>query len=196
MVACPRCERPLPETFFNAPDLRPCPACSTPVRAEVFPALLAPPAVGSAGETLVVEGESSCFYHPAKRASTACESCGRFLCALCDVDLNGRHLCPACLETGKRKGKLQQLENRRMRYDSLAMTLALLPMLIFYFTFVTAPATIYVVIRYWNAPASLVSRGRWRMVLAFIIALLQIAGWVIGIYYLRTSGIMRAGAHR
>jgi hypothetical protein len=152
------------------------------VQVEVFPALLAPPAIGNAGETLLVEGESSCFYHPAKRAAAACESCGRFLCALCDVDLNGQHLCPACLQTGKRKGRLKQLENRRMLYDSLACTLAFAPMLIFYFTIITAPATIYVVIRYWNAQPSIVGRTKWRMVVALIAALLQIAAWIFGIY--------------
>jgi hypothetical protein len=167
----------------------------TPVLAEAFPALLAPPAVGRAGEALVVEGESSCFYHPAKRAMAACESCGRFLCALCDVDLNGRHLCPACLETGKRKGKLGQLENRRMRYDSLALTLSLAPLLIFYFTILTAPGTIYVVLRYWNAPSSLVSRGRWRMVVALIIALAEIVGWILGFYFIWNSGALKAGGH-
>jgi hypothetical protein len=150
---------------------------------EVFPALLSAPRVGGAGEAVLIEGESSCFYHPAKRAAAACDSCGRFLCALCDIDLNGRHLCPGCLQTGKRKGKLKQLENHRLLYDSLSFTLALAPMLIFYFTILTAPATIYIVLRHGKAEGSIVGRSKWRMVVAFIIALLQIAGWVYVIYY-------------
>jgi len=183
MLACPRCNAALPETFFNAQELHPCPECTAQVQVDLFPALLAPTAVGRAGETLIVEGESSCFYHPTKRAAAACESCGRFLCALCDLDLNGRHLCPGCLKTGRRKGKLKNLENRRMRYDGLAMTLAFAPLLVFYFTILTAPATLYVVIRYWNAPGSLVRRGRWRMVLAFIVALLEVIAWAALIYF-------------
>ena len=182
MLTCPRCESPLPESFFDAPDLMPCPSCLTRVQVEAYPALLAPPAIGSAGETLLIEGESSCFYHPAKKAIAACESCGRFLCALCDLDLNGKHLCPACLETGKRKGKLKQLENRRTLYDSLALALALVPILTIYFTIITAPATIFVVIRYWKAPGSVVGRNKWRLVVAFIIALSQIVLWSLGIY--------------
>jgi hypothetical protein len=189
MLACPRCNGALPETFFNVSDLQPCPACHNPVRVEVFPALLAAPEVGLAGEALMVEGESSCFYHPAKRAAAACESCGRFLCALCDVDLNGQHLCPACLETGRRKGRLKQLENRRMLYDSMALTLALAPLLLFYFTIITAPATLYVVIRYWNAPPSIVGRGKWRMVVAFIVALVEIAGWILVVYFLNRASV-------
>jgi hypothetical protein len=151
---------------------------------EVFPALLAPPAVGSAGELVMLEGEASCFYHPSKRAATACDSCGRFLCALCDLDLNGQHLCPACLKSGKRKGKLKNLENRRLRYDSLAIALAFTPLLFFYLTIITAPTTLYVVIRHWNASGSIVRRSRWRMVVAAIAAVLEIAGWLIALYYL------------
>jgi hypothetical protein len=196
MLACPRCDRALPEDFLNAAELRRCPACKTPVMVELFPALLAPRPVGQAGETLLVEGESSCFYHPAKRAVAACESCGRFLCALCDLDLNGQHLCPACLETGKRKGKLKQLDNRRTLYDSLALTLALAPLLIFYFTIITAPAVLYVVIRYWNAQRSIVGRGRWRLVVAAIIALAEIAGWVLIFYSIRQARAFTVGTHR
>ena len=184
MLACPRCDAALPETFFNASDLYPCPVCSAQVQVEVFPALLNPLAVGTAGESIVIEGESSCFYHPSKRAVTACDSCGRFLCALCDLDLNGQHLCPTCLKTGKRKGKLKNLENHRILYDSLAMTLAFLPLLIFYLTIATAPTTLFVVIRYWNSPTSLVRRSRWRMVVAFIAALLEVVAWIAGIYTL------------
>jgi hypothetical protein len=191
MLACPRCNTALPETFYNAPDLQPCPACRIPVRIEAFPALLAPPPAPRTAEAILIEGESSCFYHPAKRAVVACEGCGRFLCALCDVDLNGQHLCPGCLQSGKRKGKLKNLENHRLLYDSLALILALAPVIIFYpFVFITpftAPGVIFVVVRYWNAPRSIIGRGRWRMVVAFIVALLQIAGWIaLGIFLYRT----------
>lgn len=182
MLACPRCNAALPETFFNAAELHACPNCAGQVQVELFPAILTGRQVGSAGEMVVIEGESSCYYHPAKRAAAACESCGRFLCALCDVDLNGQHLCPGCLQSGRKKGKLKQLENQRTLYDSLAITLALLPMLFFYLTFVTAPATVYIVIRHWKSTGSIVGRSRWRMVVAMIIALIQIGFWTIGIY--------------
>jgi hypothetical protein len=171
--------------LHNAADFAPCPVCARPIKAEVFPACYAPPEAGRAGETLVVDGDSSCFYHPAKKAETVCETCGRFLCALCDVELNGAHICPSCLQSGKRKGKLKQLENRRTLWDSVALTLAVAPMLFFYFTVLTAPGVIYVVIRYWKSPTSVVGRGKWRYVVAFIIALLQIAGWAFLIYFIQ-----------
>ncbi len=185
MLACPRCKGALPETFYHAADLQPCPGCLMPLRMEVFPALWAEPEVGQGGETLVTEGESSCFYHPTKRATVACESCGRFLCALCDLDLNGQHLCPTCLQTGKRKGKIAQLDHHRTLYDSMALTLAFAPLLVPIFTIITAPCTLYTVIRRWNAPRSIVGRTRWRLVVAFIAAVLQVIGWFLLFYYIR-----------
>jgi uncharacterized membrane protein len=46
---------------------------------------------------------------------------------------------------------------------------------------------LYIAFRHWNAPSSVVPRTRWRMVLAIILALLQIGGWVtvlIVVFYL------------
>ena len=169
LVACTKCRAPLPPALYNFPELRPCPACGAWVQVEVFPAALRPPGAGASAEAVLVDGEASCFYHPTKKAILPCESCGRFLCALCDVEMNGQHLCPGCLESGKKKGKLKQLENRRTLYDNIALALSVCPVLI------TAPVGLYMAIRYWNAPGSVVPRGRWRVVLAIIFALVQIA---------------------
>lgn len=182
--ACPRCRTPLPPAQLNTGGFVPCAACAMPLWAEVFPALLRPVGSGTAGETIMVEGEASCFYHPQKQAAVPCASCGRFLCALCDVELNGRHLCPACLESGQRKGKLGDLENKRMLYDSAALSLAILPLLLWPFTIVTAPTAIGVAVYGWNRPGSVVPRTRVRAVLAILLALAQIVGWGFFIVFL------------
>jgi hypothetical protein len=39
-------------------------------------------------------------------------------------------------------------------------------------------------IRYWNAPRSIVHRTKIRLVLAIILATLQIVGWGVGIYFI------------
>jgi hypothetical protein len=184
LPSCPGCGAALGDGLFNQPDLAPCPACGVPVQVEVFPALFRPVARGRGGEAVMVEGESSCFYHPQKRAVVPCEGCGRFLCALCDCELQGEHFCPACLEVGRQKGRITRLENRRTLYDGIALSLALLPMLIFYFTIVTAPIALYIAIRYWNAPRSLVHRTKLRLVLAIILAVLQIGGWCVAGYFI------------
>lgn len=185
-VRCTKCQTPLAPGLYNSGALHACPGCRSPLRVEIFPALLAPPRLGATAEGVLLENESSCFYHPAKKALLACDGCGRFLCSVCDIELSGRHLCSQCLESGKKKGKLQQLENRRTLYDSLALSLAVYPVVILpliYFTFMTAPAAIYLSIRYWKAPSSVIPRGKWRFVVAILVALAQLAGWAALITY-------------
>jgi hypothetical protein len=184
---CPGCRTPLGEGVFNRPELVPCPTCGAPLHVEIFPALFRPAARGRDGEALIIDGESSCFYHPQKKAVVPCQGCGRFLCALCDCELHGQHFCPACLEVGRQKGKIKNLENQRTLYDGIALSLSLLPLLIFYFTIVTAPIALYIAIRYWNAPRSIVHRTKIRFVLAILFASLQILGWGVGIYFIVTS---------
>jgi len=177
LLACPKCRAWLLEGVFNRPDLAPCPSCGIPLEIEVFPAFFREISPGQSAQPVMVEGESSCFFHPQKKAVVPCAGCGRFLCALCDCEFGKEHFCPACLEAGKSKGKIKALDNQRTRYDNIALALALLPFLIFYFTIVTAPMTLYVAIRYWNAPRGAVQKSRIRFILAIIIAVLQIGGW-------------------
>jgi hypothetical protein len=165
-----------------------------PLQVELFPAFFRRFAPGRDAELVLVEGESSCFYHPAKKAVVPCDACGRFLCALCDCELRGQHFCPNCLEVGKQKGHIQNLENQRLLYGQIAFALTVIPMAVIfgiYFTFITAPLALFVAIRYWKAPPSLVRRGRIYYVLAIILALLQLAGWVI-FGYLLFSGKINA----
>lgn len=178
-LACTKCKAPLAKEALNPPGLVTCLSCGTAIRADVFPALFRTIAPGHDGEILMVDSESSCFYHPAKRASVLCESCGRFLCALCDMEINERHLCPACLETGKKKDKLKSLENRRVLYDNIALAIAVVPIIFVFPTLITAPAAIFVALWYWRAPSSIAPRTKIRFILAILIALAEILGWTI-----------------
>lgn len=179
LIQCPKCRAWLVEGILNQPDFAPCPACGVPLLGEAYPALFRKAPVGQSAEAVMVEGESSCFYHPEKKAVLPCDGCGRFLCALCDCLLHGQHFCPACLEAGAKKGKIKSLENQRTRYDQIALSLAILPILFFYVTLITAPMVLFIAIRYWKAPQSIPSRNRIRFIIAIVIALLQIAGWAI-----------------
>ncbi len=177
MVKCGKCGKVLGAEYFSAASLVACPSCGSDTLIQVFPALFKEPDVKSLEDSFIFEHDASCFYHPQKKAVIPCSQCGRFICKVCDIELNGQHICPACLETGRKKKKIKNLENHRMLYDQLALVLALLPMFIFYFTIITAPLAIFVAIRYWKAPTSILPRTRIRSILAIIIAGLQIAGW-------------------
>lgn len=184
LAACTECRTPLPDAALNTGALTPCPSCGTRLQIEVFPAFFRSISAGSAGETILVEGAAGCFFHPDKKAVVHCAECGRFLCALCDLELSGRHLCPGCLESGQRKGKLVELEKQRTLYDSAALALACLPILILPVTLLTAPLTVILVIYGWRKPGSLVSRSRGRLDLALLIAAAQIVAWGVFFYFL------------
>ncbi len=141
----------------------------------VFPAIRGTRA-GDLPEAVAAPTEASCFFHPASRAAVPCDACGRFLCRLCDLEINGRHLCPGCFEKGVATQKLETLETRRTMYDSLALTYATLPFLVFFYPAVVgAPVALYTVLRRWNAPSSVVPRTRIRFFVAALLALAEIA---------------------
>jgi hypothetical protein len=163
----------------NTNSLVACAACASLLRVDVFPAINRSSPVGQAGAALQVDKEAGCFYHPRKKAVVPCGTCGRFLCALCDVSLNGQHLCPACLEKGKTHRKIKNLENHRTCYDTVALLVATVSILIYWITIFTAPIVIYLTVRHWKSPSSIIPRTRIRFILAFMIAGGQIAGWIL-----------------
>lgn len=180
-IACPKCNGELNENVFNASSLTKCNSCGVRLRVDVFPAINKQTETGLPGEALADGTEASCFYHPQKKADSHCELCGRFLCALCDLQINAQHLCSACLELGQKKQKFTNLENHRILYDKIALILSIIPFtLIFWFvSIITAPATLFVVIRYWKSPSGIMHSNKIRFVLAFIFAGIQLAGWTM-----------------
>ena len=184
MLSCTKCNTPLPGQMINSYSLIPCPSCESLLRADVFPALYREFPSGQSGEPLQIDKEAGCFYHPRKKAVVPCATCGRVVCALCEVALNGHHLCPSCFEKGRTKRKIKSLENQRTCYDTIALLVATVSILIYWVTIFTAPLVIYLTVRHWNSPSSIIPRTKIRFVMAFIIASLQIAGWFFVIFHL------------
>ena len=179
MLNCTNCNAPLSKEAANTNSLVACAACSGQLRIDIFPAINKSLPAGRTGATLQMDKEAGCFYHPRKKATVPCAACGRFLCALCDVAFNGQHLCPACLEKGKTNHKIKNLENHRNCYDTVALLVATVSFLIYWFTIITAPIVIYLTVRHWNSPSSIIPRTKIRFILAFVIAGVQIAGWIL-----------------
>ena len=95
-----------------------------------FPAALRGESKGAFGDVVVDEGEASCFQHAEKRAKTACERCGRFLCELCDVVLRGHHYCAGCLEQATSSGDIPEFRSAYNRFDLMALAVACLPFML------------------------------------------------------------------
>ena len=147
--------------------------------------MFVPPAVPTAAEMAATTGDATCFYHSSKRAAAPCSQCGRFLCALCSVQLSGAVWCPECIEAGRTRKRVVNLENQRTLHDSIALAISTWPALLFYPSLVTAPAALFVSIFYWNRPTSLVRRHpKIRLVLAMAFSLIQIALWITLIIFM------------
>jgi hypothetical protein len=189
-VKCSKCQAVLPAESFNTGQFSLCPSCQAPLAVEVFPAILQTLSAAAPAEPLLVEGQSSCFYHPSKKAAIVCDACGRFLCNLCDLELNGRHVCPVCLETGRKKSKYKDLENTRVLWDHLALSMTIIPpLLCFWPGLVGAPLALYVVLRYRKAPCSITGKSSLAFAAAAVLAVLEIIAGVTLIILLITNTI-------
>ena len=176
VLNCPSCEDPIPERYWNEPGNF-CRRCGLPVMARVYPAAYRQRPVTTV-EAVEEGAEASCFNHPSNRASAACDQCGRFMCAVCDIEINRTHICPTCLEAGATKKTIAGLDNRRVLYDSVALGLATWPALTIYLALFTGPVAVYLAIRYWKAPLSVVRGSRWRFVVAAMLGTAQFLGFV------------------
>lgn len=176
-IHCANCTHPIPPEYWNDPAENTCRGCGEPVVVRVFQALRRGLAkIDAAHAGTAVEGDATCFHHPQNPAVIACDECGRFLCSLCDLDLDGRHLCSICLDRGIHVEKADTLEERRVQYDTLALHLLFWPIFTIWLPLFGAPAALFFVIRNWKTRMSILPRGRFRLWLALLLALAETVG--------------------
>ncbi|MDB6055955.1 MAG: hypothetical protein JWN25_3478 [Verrucomicrobiales bacterium] len=180
-VQCPKCKATLFEPLFDHPWLQPCPNCSEQIRIVTFPALNRVAEAGATGENIIIEGESSCFFHPSKRAAVCCEGCGRFICPLCDVAVDGKHLCAQCLSGGVSKGLLQPFKSTGFRYDRAAWAYVILsvPLSFMFLGVVTGAAGLYNSIKGLKQKDNLLPKKTKTFYILTIISVLEIL-WSLG----------------
>ena len=179
-INCPRCSTLLTTDIFTESSDSFCPRCGLEITGRVFPRFFN----NFKGETTSVEAssdnESSCFFHPEKLAVSHCSECGRFLCSLCELNIEGSILCPACLERLDQEKRLKTFTNQVTFWDSITLSMAILPMLIWFLTIITAPLTLIYIWRHFKDNRNyIIPRKRWRFYLAGLIAGAQITGWII-----------------
>jgi hypothetical protein len=188
-IPCARCSQPLPDAVIETGGPEPCGFCGAENQVWVFPAALrsATPVHLEAA----LDGEAACFDHPGKRAIAACRQCGRFVCQLCSVEFGEEIWCPSCVMARAGSAREANLETSRTLYDSIAVSVPLMSLLLWPFTVITGPGAVVYSIVKWRAPLSLVRRYRWRFVAAILIGLSEVAGWLLVIVYALTRA--RAG---
>jgi hypothetical protein len=110
------------------------------------------------------------------------------VCALCDVPVGKQRLCPECLALRNRAGRAQVFPNERTRADLTALALAAAPVstmlvpvvniIIASFSLLTAPIALALVFLNWRKPPSLVGWSRAWLIVAAVLASMEILGWV------------------
>ena len=123
--------------------------------------------------TTALSDQATCFFHPEKAFQACCRRCGRFMCALCDLQLGAEHVCPTCFERGRgdagaRAGEAEW-RHRDVLYDSIAAMLGWGWIIIWPTIVVALPAVIFLHVKYRKAPRSyLVPRSGWRFWAAYV----------------------------
>ena len=189
VIPCNSCGMTLPDWELAGSETAQCPDCGTHHEVKLFPAAFR---IAEADRPdSAAEGEATCFDHPASRAVAACAQCGRFVCPLCAVESQRNIYCPSCIAAGLNSEARRERKTSRLTYDSIALTVALGPALFFPLMIVTAPVAIFLSLRYWKRPLTLLHSNRWRFVVAILAGLIELGGlaWII-IYLVlrRTTG--------
>jgi hypothetical protein len=163
-VTCPHCSLEIPaDSAWES-----CPYCQKSLQIRIWPIVRE-----SSSAVPVLSDHATCFFHPDKPFQACCRRCGRFVCALCDLQLGADHVCPTCFEreradSGGQANKTE-LRYRDVLWDSIAVTMGW-GWILFWPTFVVAiPAVIYLHAKYRNAPRSyLIPRSGWRFWMAYV----------------------------
>ncbi|HEX6804820.1 MAG TPA: hypothetical protein VF133_14165 [Terriglobales bacterium] len=161
-----------------------CPSCANRLQAYLWPVLRQ-----NTSAAVALSDQATCFFHPDKAFQACCQRCGRFVCALCDLQLGVEHVCPTCFERGRAHSGVEagtaEWRYRDVLYDSIAVTVGWVWILIWP-TFVAAlPAVIFLHVKYRKAPRSyLIPRSGWRFWGAYVglgwLPLLLFGYWAAG----------------
>lgn len=166
LIACPKCEVEITSTEPNA-EWQTCPICEKRFLIRSWPTIRQ-----NTNASVALSDHATCFFHPDKTVKACCRRCGRFVCALCDLQLGAEHVCPTCFERGRSDADGRNSESewryRDVLYDTIALTVGW-AWILFWPTFVVAlPAAIFLHVKYRMAPRSyLIPRSGWRFWVAY-----------------------------
>lgn len=171
LLKCSDCKLEPHTILMNEHALQTCEHCGKKISIFVYPALANPPLKVEVPDAPIIAEESSCFYHAGKQASVVCDDCGRFLCNLCDIDIQGRHVCTLCLDNPDISESTSTPKMKQTHYDSIALIWAAACFFLWIFAFIPAGISLYYTIRHWKTPISITHQSRWRFVVATLISI-------------------------
>jgi hypothetical protein len=144
-----------------------CPYCQKWLQIYVWPVVRQ-----NSNAATALSDQATCFFHPDKAFQACCQRCGRFVCALCDLQLGAEHVCPACFERGRADSGAEaskaEWRYRDVLYDSIAFTVGWVWILFWPVIVAAIPAVIVLHVKYRKAPRSyLIARSGWRFWAAY-----------------------------
>ena len=166
-VTCPRCDGNLAAVVDASTEWQSCPYCEKRLQIRVWGAVRQ-----NTNAAAALSNQATCFFHPDKVFQSCCQRCGRFVCALCDLQLGAEHVCPTCFEreradSGVAAGKAEW-RHRDVLYDSIAVTIGWGWILFWPVLVAAIPAAIFLHVKYRKAPRSyLIPRYGWRFWAAY-----------------------------
>jgi hypothetical protein len=165
-VLCPSCSGDV-APLKTQTGWQSCPYCHKQLQIQLWPANRRYTSAAAA-----LPDQATCFFHPDKAFQACCKRCGRFVCALCDLQLGSEHVCPTCFERGRadsgREGGNAEWRHRDVLYDSISVTLGWAWILIWPVFVAALPAAIILHVKYRKAPRSyLIPRSGWRFWAAY-----------------------------
>ncbi|MGA1865505.1 MAG: hypothetical protein ACMUHX_10625 [bacterium] len=179
-IRCPRCLAALTNDFFTDPSGSICRNCGLIITGRLFPRFFNNNTEEKSSTEASSDYESSCFFHQKKLAVSHCSECGRFLCALCELNIEDRILCPICLEKLDQEKRLKTFTNQITFWDSITVSMAILPLLLWPLTIITAPLTLIYIWRHFKDNNNhIIPRKRWRFYIAGLFAGIELTGWAI-----------------
>lgn len=165
-VTCPECGAGIAPADTDA-GWQNCPYCQQRIQFRAWPV-----ARGNTKAAEATPERSVCFFHPEKAFQACCQRCGRFVCALCDLQLGAEHICPTCFERGRAdtgfNGAKAEWRHRDVLYDSIALSLGWLWIIVWPVLIAALPGAIFLHVKYRKAPRSyLIPRSGWRFWAAY-----------------------------
>jgi hypothetical protein len=160
-----------------------CPYCQTRLQVCVWPVVRQ-----NTNAAVALSDQATCFFHPDKAFQACCQRCGRFVCALCDLQLGAEHVCPSCFERGQGNSPAEagkaEWRHRDVLYDSIALTVGW-GWILFWPTIIAAIPTVIVLhVKYRKAPrSSLIPRHGWRFWMAYV-GLIWLPALLFGSFFL------------
>lgn len=189
-VPCPSCGGEL-APIGTETGRQTCPFCEKQLQIRFWPSLLQ-----NANAAVAMPDQATCFFHPDKAYQACCQRCGRFVCALCDLQLGAEHVCPTCFERGRggsgAESNKAEWRHRDVLYDSIALTIGW-AWIIFWPTIVVAfPTVIFLHVKYRKTPRQyIIPRSGWRFWFAYVgllwLPLLFVVAILLPLWMTRTT---------